>query len=61
MSQIGTVSYSGPAYKLMRRFAERVMAATTETERSELLREAGIVHAFHEEFPGVVMYEVDGG
>lgn len=61
MSQIGTVRYSGPVYKLMRELAERVMAATSEAERKRLLREAETVHAFHEEFPGVVMHEVDGG
>lgn len=60
VSQIGTVPYSGPAYSHMRKMAELVMAAETEAERKQLLREAETVHAFHEEFIGVVMHEVEG-
>lgn len=61
MSQLGTVRYSEAAYKHMREHAELVFAAKGEIERILLLKEAATIHAFHEEFPGVVMHEADGG
>lgn len=55
MPEIGGVWYGDHAYEHMAQIAQE----TLDGRDPELVNEAAVIHAFHEEFPGVVMKEAD--
>lgn len=56
MPEIGGVWYGDTAYEHMRQIAEQTSIEPSPRHgKTELLNEAEVIHAFHQEFPGVVM------
>lgn len=63
MPEIGGVWYGDHAYEHMARLAEQLHAdgllVAQPDGRTAEINEAEVIHAFHEEFPGVTMREAD--
>ena len=58
MPEIGGVWYGDHAYEHMQRLAEQTVLLDEDSDPA-LMNEAKVIHAFHEEFPGIVMKDGD--